>query len=825
MKDRKDSYLAVDALILAVLPASDVSSALQEAGIPRAQLEDAVKEVRKPQGNAPVDTPTSDENLEALTKFGFDLTANAAHLDPVIGRDEEIRRMIRVLCRRTKNNPVLIGDPGVGKTACVEGLAQRIVRGDVPEMLRSTRLIGLDMGALMAGAKYRGEFEERLKAVLNEIKESHGGIVLFIDEIHLVVGAGKAEGAMDAANLLKPMLARGELHCIGATTLNEYRQHMEKDAALERRFQQVMVGEPSVPDTINILRGIKEKYETHHGVAISDRALVVAAELSDRYITTRYLPDKAIDLMDEACSNVRVELDSKPEVIDGMERMRTRLQVEQAALKKEKDQISIGRLEQVRKELSALEEQLAPLVVQYNSERARLDEIRGLQSKREQMLVNIDLAEQRGDLARIADLKYGALPEVDSRLKVLRDAAPQANAMLTEAVGPEEIATVVSRWTGIPVVRLQQTEREKLLHLSGELHKRVVGQDEAVNAVADAVLRGRAGLAARNRGASFLFLGPTGVGKTELAKALAAMLFDDERMMVRIDMGEYMEKHSVSRLIGAPPGYVGHEEGGQLSEAVRRRPYSVVLFDEVEKAHNDVFNVLLSILDDGRVTDAKGRTVNFANTVIIMTSNLGAEHLLTMLQAKADKKAVKQQVLQTARTFFRPEFLNRLDDIVVFDPLSDDQMTEVARLIVYELNKRLAAKNITLELSEDALQFAAREATIAAGNVYGARPLRRWLEQNVITDMSRMIVAGTLHENSDVLCTTPRDAQSQPPASVPWMQGTSQLSYRVTPKPRLSGDGDMEQDTATLDKFKRSRLMEPDTADPLDVDDEGGMAY
>ncbi|KAL6756651.1 P-loop containing nucleoside triphosphate hydrolase protein [Haematococcus lacustris] len=753
-KEKGDAYLSVDQLLLGVLSVPEVAACLGEAGVTRPQLEAAIKEVRdRSPAGAHMDSEAADSQFEALTKYGQDLTANAAHLDPVIGRDDEIRRMVRVLCRRTKNNPVLIGEPGVGKTACVEGLAQRIVRGDVPESLRNTRLISLDMGALVAGAKYRGEFEERLKAVLAEIKAATGQIVLFIDEMHMIMGAGKTEGSMDAANMLKPMLARGELRCIGATTLAEYRQHIEKDAALERRFQQVLVGEPSVADTISILRGIKEKYESHHGVRITDRALVVAAELSDRYIQSRFLPDKAIDLMDEACSTVRVQLDSKPEALDTLERTRTRLQVEEAALKKEKDDLSVARLSQVGMELAALQEQLRPLQLRYEAERSRLEEMRRLQEKREQIQVNIGLAEARNDLARIADLKYGALPDVDARLKALRSQAP-SDAMLTEAVGPEEIAAVVARWTGIPVSRLQQTEREKLLQLRSELHKRVVGQEDAVAAVADAVLRSRAGLASRSRGSSFLFLGPTGVGKTELAKALAALLFDDEKMMIRIDMGEYMEKHSVSRMIGAPPGYVGHEEGGQLTEAVRRRPYSVVLFDEVEKAHAEVFNVLLSILDDGRVTDAKGRTVNFSNTVIIMTSNLGSDILMAGLQAGTPRTAVREQVLKVVRSFFRPEFLNRLDDIVVFDPLGQDQMLGIARLIASELDSRLAPKNITLTITDAALQHAVAQATAAAGNVYGARPVRRWLEHNDdaadIVKRSRLLMTDSLASDSEL---------------------------------------------------------------------------
>lgn len=778
-KRRQDAYLGVDVLLLALLHDGEVGAAIAEAGMAKQALENALKEVRPEEQK--IDSASGDANFEALAKYGTDLTANAARLDPVIGRDDEIRRVVRILSRRTKNNPVLVGEPGVGKTAIAEGLAQRIVKNDVPVNLQGVRLINLDMGALVAGAKFRGEFEERLKAVLAEVKEAKGKVILFIDEIHLVLGAGKAEGAMDAANLLKPMLARGELRTIGATTLAEYRQHIEKDAAFERRFQQVLVGEPSVPDTIQILRGLKEKYEDHHGVHITDRALVVAAELSDRYISGRFLPDKAIDLMDEACSNVRVQLDSKPEGIDSLERQRVRLQVEQQALKKEKDPLSVARLGEVQQQLASLEDSLRPLLMKYGQEKERLDKIRMLQGKRQELLVALQGAEQRQDLARIADIKYGSLLEVDETLKKLRAAAPKGGeAMLVEEVGPEEIAGVVSKWTGIPVSRLQATEREKLLSLREELHRRVVGQDAAVDVVAAAVLRSRAGLASRSRGSSFLFLGPTGVGKTELAKALAQLLFDDERMMIRIDMGEYMEKHSVARLIGAPPGYVGHEEGGQLTEAVRRRPYSVLLFDEVEKAHSEVFNILLSLLDDGRVTDGKGRTVNFANTVIIMTSNLGSEYLLQAAASRPtspgdstpalNNAQAKELVLAQVKRFFRPEFLNRLDDIVVFEPLSSQQLLGVARLMAAELNERLAPKNITLSCSDAALHFAVSQAYEPA---YGARPLRRWLEHHIITDLSRMIVAGQLPDSSNVLCD--------------YDGSSGALGYRVEAKPLPAG--------------------------------------
>ena len=741
MKKNEDSFMGVDVLFLGLLEASkDVTKIMEEAGLGKGQVISALEMTR---GSHKVDSVNADDQFDALTKYGTDLTARAAQLDPVIGRDEEIRRVIRVLCRRTKNNPVLIGEPGVGKTAIVEGLAQRIVKHDVPNTLKDVRLISLDIGALIAGAKYRGEFEERLKAVIKEVQDAEGKVIMFIDEMHLILGAGKTDGAMDAANLLKPMLARGELRMIGATTLEEYREHVEKDAAFERRFQQVLVGEPSVQDTIQILRGLKERYSSHHGVQISDKALVVAAELSDRYITNRFLPDKAIDLVDEACSNLQVQLESKPEQIDVLERQMIRLQVEEKALEKEKDKVSQERVAEVRKEIGEIRDALRPLQMRYESEKGRLDEIKALQKKKEELQIRLEQAENRMDLAMVADIRYGALAEVSEALTKRQAEAKEADHMLSEVVGPEDVATVVAKWTGIPVNKLQSTDRERLMHLEDFLHERVIGQDEAVRAVADAVLRSRAGLGARSRGSSFLFLGPTGVGKTELAKALASMLFDSEKQLVRIDMSEYMEKHSVSRMIGAPPGYIGHESGGQLTEAVRRRPYSVVLFDEVEKAHPDVMNLLLGVLDDGRLTDSKGRTVSFANTIIIMTSNLGSKILLE----EGNGPEAREAVLNIVRKNFRPEFLNRLDEMVIFDPLGQQQLREVARLQTVELNKRLVERSITLHMTDEALDYAAKESY---DHMYGARPLRRWLEHNIITTLSRMIIGGELPDDSKV---------------------------------------------------------------------------
>ncbi|RGB25706.1 AAA ATPase domain-containing protein [Rhizophagus diaphanus] len=755
---QKDSYISQDHLILALTEDAQCLQALTESGVSKKSLEMAISQVR---GNRHVESKSADENYEALSKYAVDLIqlAKAGKLDPVIGRDDEIRRVIRVLARRTKNNPVLIGDPGVGKTAIVEGLAQRILRKDVPQSLNA-KLFSLDMGALIAGAKYRGEFEERLKAILKEVKESEGGIILFIDEIHLVLGAGKAEGSMDAANLLKPMLARGELRCIGATTLDEYRKYVEKDAAFERRFQQVLVGEPSVLDTISILRGLKERYEIHHGVKISDTALVAAAQLSARYITNRFLPDKAIDLVDEACANTRVQLDSRPEIIDQLERRHLQLEVEAAALSKEKDESSRQRLEKAKEEMAEIEEKLRPLKARYENDKDRFDEIRRLKQKLDELRAKADDAERRTDIQTAADLRYYAIPEVENRIQELQsqkdidDQNKAANSnnneeynLLTDTVGPEQINEIVSRWTGIPVSRLSKSQAERLLTLSESLHKRVIGQDEAVDAVSNAVLRSRAGLAREKQPlGSFLFLGPTGVGKTELSKALAQELFDDEKFIVRIDMSEYMESHSVARLIGAPPGYVGHDEGGQLTEAVRRRPYSVILFDEVEKAHVQVVNILLQVLDDGRLTDGQGRHVDFSNTVIILTSNLGSRHLQGLSSDSIDD-TMREKVMFDVKTHFRPEFLNRLDDIIIFTPLSVQDIRKIVYVQLERLNNRLEDRRIKLDLNDDAFKWFSE---YGYDPEYGARPLNRLIKHRILNPLSRLLIEGKV-KNGDVV--------------------------------------------------------------------------
>jgi ATP-dependent Clp protease ATP-binding subunit ClpB len=701
----------------------------------------------QPRGAGQTDNPES--TYQALEKYGIDLVALArkGKMDPVIGRDDEIRRTIRILSRKTKNNPVLIGEPGVGKTAIVEGLAQRILRGDVPEGLKDKTIFSLDMGALVAGAKYRGEFEERLKAVLQEIKQSDGRVILFIDELHVIVGAGKGDGAMDAGNLLKPMLARGELHCIGATTLDEYRRHIEKDAALERRFQPVVVDQPSVEDALSILRGLKERFELHHGVRIQDNALVSAVTLSHRYITDRFLPDKAIDLVDEACAMIRTEIDSMPQELDELTRRELRLQIEETALAKEKDDASKARLTALRKELAGVGEQARALKLQWEKEKGSVDKVRKLREALEEARLEMDKAERGYDLNKVAELRHGRIPQIEAELKKLEKAG-NTSTLFKEEVSSEEIAEVVAKWTGVPVTRLVEGEKDKLLRLEEVLHERVIVQDEAVTLVTDAILRGRSGIKDPRRPVgSFLFLGPTGVGKTELAKTLAETLFDTEAAMVRIDMSEYMEKHSVSRLIGAPPGYVGYDEGGQLTEAVRRKPYAVILFDEVEKAHPDVFNVLLQVLDDGRITDAQGRTVDFKNTVIIMTSNIGSRHLLEGVTGDTIPESVRESVLAELRQSFRPEFLNRIDEIIFFKPLTLEEITKIVDLLLADLNRRLADRRVTVALDAKAKDWAAEKGY---DPVYGARPLKRFLQRNLETRLARALIGGEVAEGSTV---------------------------------------------------------------------------
>ena len=741
-----DEYVSVEHLFLAMIakPNKEVKEFFKEYGITRERFLKVLAEIR---GNQRVTNDNPEATYDALGKYGQDLVERARNqkLDPVIGRDSEIRNVIRILSRKTKNNPVLIGEPGVGKTAAVVGLAQRIVSGDVPDGLKDKKIFSLDLGALVAGAKYRGEFEERLKAVLEDVKNSNGEIILFIDELHTIVGAGKTDGAMDAGNMLKPMLARGELHCIGATTLDEYRQYIEKDKALERRFQPVMVNEPTVEDTISILRGLKERYEVFHGVKITDSALVSAATLSDRYITDRFLPDKAIDLVDEACAMIKTELDSMPTELDELRRKVMQMEIEEAALKKETDNLSKERLEELQKELAELRDAFNNKKAQWENEKNSVNKLQELREQVEQVKKEIQIAQSKYDLEKMAELQYGRLPQLQKQLE-----SEEANvknkdlSLVRESVTDEEIAKIISRWTGIPVAKLTETERNKTLHLDEQLHKRVIGQDEAVTKITESIIRSKAGIKDPGKPiGSFLFLGPTGVGKTELAKALAQNLFDDETNMVRIDMSEYMEKYSVSRLIGAPPGYVGYDEGGQLTEAVRRKPYSVVLFDEIEKAHPDVFNVLLQVLDDGRITDSQGRTVDFKNTILIMTSNIGSSYLLEGINDNGDiKPEAEEMVMNDLRNHFRPEFLNRLDEIIMFKPLTRDNIGGIVDLIVANLNERLADKDLHLVLTDEAKKFVADNGY---DPVYGARPLKRYLQKNVETLVAKIILQGDVN--------------------------------------------------------------------------------